>query len=126
MIAGKKRHAPGELTAKAMQFLREAGKQTRAEVCGELGLCKSHGSMLMHRLHTNGSVHIAGWVHELGDGGRRYPRPQYAVGAGADKPKPRVNTKAVRQRYRERRKMRVTSVFDLGLSIRARPGCHTI
>lgn len=109
-----------------MQFLREAGKQTRAEICEELDLCKSHGSMLMHRLHANGEAHIAGWVQELGDGGRRYPRPQYAAGPGVDKAKPKASHKANRQRYRERRKMRVTSVFDLGLAIRARPGCRTI
>lgn len=126
MSAGKRRHAPGELTAKALQFLREAGKQTRAEVCEELNIGKSHGSMLMNRLHNNGEAHIAGWVHELGDGGRRYPRPQYAVGPGTDKPKPKASRKANRQRYRKRRKMRVTSVFDLGLAIRARPGCRTI
>lgn len=120
-------HARFEVMEKTLQLLQEAGPQTRAEICEELRICDGHATAMMRSLRQHHClVHISGWVYELGDGGRRYPRAQYAFGPGDDKPKPRVNRKAVRQRYRARRKLRVTSVFDLGLSLKQRPGCQSI
>lgn len=120
-------YARFECMERALQLLEEVGPQTRTEICAELGLCESAGIKLVRRLHRGHCIiHISGWIYELGDGGRRYPRARYAFGPGKDRPKPPIDRKAIYKRYRERCKMRVTSVFDLGLPIKQRPRCRSI
>lgn len=114
----------GDTTTRILTLLQDVGAMTRSEVCRHLGMNRTECAAIMSRLirptkRPEGPkrVHIAAWVYDE-EGQRHYPRAVYALGNAPDVRKPKPNTFEVRKRYRERSKLRVASVFDLGLTRR--------
>ena len=120
-MAGK---PPGPIVLGILAHLAEHGPTTRAELCRAIGCDKSAAGSVISRLARPGAttpkrVYVYDYVHE-DDGARRYPRALYDLGDFPDKRKPRRDRAAVSQRYRERNRGQVASVFDLGRAGRAR------
>ncbi|MGA0610037.1 hypothetical protein [Caldimonas sp. KR1-144] len=89
------------------------------EIAEELQLPERRVAGALHRLHRGerkGTIHIARWEYDLGDGRRRYPRPIFALGSKRDAPKPKPPTDTEHCRaYRARKKSATPSVFLLGV-----------
>lgn len=112
----------GESSTAVLEALRQCGEMTRAELDVATGIDKSQLSPIVSRMNKNAprvgkQIYITRWVYDA-EGGRRYPRAVYAIGAGIDAPKPKANPKANKQRYEAKRRtmFSTNSVFNLGLT----------
>lgn len=111
----------GETTQRILALLAEVGPMTRSEICRQLGYARQECAAIMTRLNSPTKrppaprrIHISGWVYDE-EGQRRYPRAVYDLGDKPDAKQPKTAGEA-RKRYREARKLRVSSVFELGMS----------
>lgn len=98
---------------------------TRAELCQELGVDYSMGSVLS-RLNKSTPllpkrVYIKEWVHQDSTSSYLMPRAVYARGdlRDAKKPKP-MSDKEKRDRWRQKERFRVNSVFQFAAPRRER------
>ena len=102
----------GVTTLRILDTLEQIGPMTRSEMCRHLNLTREEGSAIFSRLSRptlrpvgQKRIYIQAWRYD-DEGGRHYPRAVYALGDLPDKPKPRVDRKAVRRRSRQRVKTR--------------------
>lgn len=110
----------GDTTQRILLLLAELGPMTRSEICRQLGHERQECSAIMTRLNTPTKrppaprrIHISGWVHDE-EGQRRYPRAVYDLGDKPDAVRPALPDS--RKRYREAFKLKVSSVFELGMT----------
>jgi hypothetical protein len=105
-----------------LRLLAEHGPMTRAEIQEEIGASMGYASQLLHRLHRRlGIIHIKAYRKTNTGYYRDRPIPLYALGAGKDAPKPPHKTASQScHEYRERKRRKVASVFDLGMSLKVR------
>jgi hypothetical protein len=118
------RAAFGSVTEKMLDALRDVGPMTCIELCRYLGLQKEKAGAILSRLKSSGPqspqrVHIKGYVYDA-EGMRRYPRAVFAIGEGKHAKKPKANPKENRRRYDDRKKLRLNSVWMLGMSRKER------
>ena len=121
---------PGPVVIGITKLIRENGPMTRSDLSRELDLGKESVASVISRMGkvqkmVPRRLYICGWVYE-GDGERRYPRAQYALGDKPDKPKPRPDLAATSRLYRERNYGQVSSVWDLGTPRRAMRALHRL
>lgn len=114
------RAAFGEVTEKMLKALQDLGPMTCIEICRHLNLPKEKVGSVLVRLKKPGSktpqrVHVAAYVYDA-EGMRRYPRAVFALGEGKHAKKPKSDVRANRKRYDDKRKLRVNSVWMLGMS----------
>lgn len=112
----------GETTRRILALLNEIGPMTRSEVCQHLGLDRNEGAAIMSRLAQPTKrpvgpkrIYVAAWTYDT-ESQRRYPRAVYDVGCKPDAKKPKSDLKENKRRYLNARKLRVSSVFQLGLT----------
>ena len=88
---------------------------TARDVAASFGAAVASVRAKLSTMSRAGKVHIAGW-RRVSDGGRLYPRALWAAGPATGrtprKPKP-LGDSAYGQRYRDLRRVRVSSVWDL-------------
>jgi hypothetical protein len=113
----------GSVTAAVLEALTEHGPMMQSDLCSYFEKLPNYMSGIISRLHGTGRIHIQGWRRSTHCGMLYYPRAVYAVGPGKDAKKPKPLTYA--QQSRRARKLAkesraVASVFDLGLTRRAR------
>lgn len=116
---------PGELVLGILAAIKENGPMTRSEIAAHMQRGKNEVSSVVSRLNRELScapkrLRIVGYVYDAADSAIKYPRAQYDLGSGPDKPRPGCDRKAVTKRFRDSRKMRVASVFDLGKTVKQR------
>lgn len=106
----------GSTVTAILDTLSLDGPMTCEELADAIDVTGDKLRGVVSRLHRNKRLHIAAWRDTpAADGGRRYLRAVYALGAGDDKRKPRRATNAAAAK-RHRAGLRVaSSVFDLGL-----------
>lgn len=111
-------------TANILALIAELGPQTRAEIGEALGLSKEKTSALLYKLSNPTPtlpkrVHVSDYVYD-NEGDRFYPRPVYDLGDKPDKQRTRKvrrsDVLANKRRHFVSASLRVSSVFDLGLS----------
>lgn len=105
--------------------LTEQGPLTRGEICQAINRDKSRSAAVVSRLNKNQKtvpkrIYIYDYVYEDELNGRCFPRARYTLGDKPDAKKPKPNHKAAVRRYREKQKLKVASVFDLGLTRKQR------
>lgn len=112
----------GQTVDQIIAILRECGEASPAEIATLLGLDRMNVSTIMTRMRRPGKkvpkrIYIVRYVHD-NEGQRRYPRPVYALGEWGDAKRPKSDKKAIKKRYREsvRIKMTTNSVFNLGMT----------
>lgn len=110
----------GSLTDRILLLLGELGPMTLAQLQCEVGsstksLSKTLRALSRQSKRFSKRVYVSSWVYEA-DGQRRYPRAVYAIGSKPCKPRPVADKNAVKRRYWENRKARLTSasIFRLG------------
>jgi hypothetical protein len=111
----------GDSAKTILEALEELGPMTRAElehIVREEVKSKCI-SPIISRLHKDTprmgkQISIVGYVYDA-EGGRRYPRAIYALGAQPDAPKPKPSHKENRRRYDAKKKAMFSknSVFNL-------------
>lgn len=116
---------PGRLMNSIAAYIEEVGEATRAEIADAIGLGVFRVSTAVTRMmrttrNRERMIHIVRWVYDGDIGERRYPRAVYALGNKPDAKKPKVTEAERLRKYRANRKMRVASVFDLGLTVAQR------
>lgn len=121
----------GVLRDRILAMLEDLGPMTSAALARELGEPFSKVSGVVSRLTKPSAdyqrprrVHVHSWVYDGEDGGKAYPRALYAIGGDQpDAPKPaRKSRKECNAAYHARRfvdPVRLSSVFNLGRSVRA-------
>lgn len=118
------RAAFGSVTEKMLNTLRDLGPMTCAELCRYLELDKQKVGSILSRLKKSGPqsyqrVYIKEYVYDA-EGLRRYPRAVFALGDEKHARKPKANPKENRRRYDDRKKLRLNSVWMLGMSRKER------
>lgn len=110
----------GSIVNEVIDVLFQQGPMTRAELSQALNKHTTKISAVLHRMRKDSPaktkrVYISGWVEEA-EGQRRYPRAIYALGNKPDVGKPKSNKLAIRRRYEEglRKRMTMNSVFNMG------------
>jgi len=104
-------------------MLDEHGPLTLSDMVGISGADKYVLAASLHRMSRDlpslpKRVYVSGWVYEA-DGARRYPRAVYEIGGLPNVKKPKRDTNARRREmYKDNARGRITSVFDLGISLR--------
>lgn len=116
------KRAWGQTTEHILALLASLGPMTRSEICRQLGLPRKDCSAIVSRLMKPTlrppgprRLHIVAYVHDE-EGQRRYPRALYGLGDGPDARAPGPDPKGAKRRYVAARKLRVASVFHLGLT----------
>ena len=73
-------------------------------------------------------VYVQDWAYDTNEGtARRYPRAVYALGDKRNANKPNRQSALVgNQRYRDRNKGQVNSIFNMGGSVRDRRAIHPL
>jgi hypothetical protein len=109
----------GESSKSILAALGELGPMTRAEIERIVEVKSTCIAAIISRLHkdtprTGKQISVVGYVYDA-EGGRRYPRAIYALGAQPDVPKPKASHKENRRRYDAKRKALYSknSVFHL-------------
>jgi len=109
----------GESAKAILAALAELGPMTRAELERVVEVKSKCISPIISRLHkdtprTGKQISIVGYVYDA-EGGRRYPRAIYALGAQSDVDKPKSSQKENRRRYDAKKKAMFSknSVFNL-------------
>jgi hypothetical protein len=109
-----------------IEALANFGPMTSTELCRSIGVERSKSGAIISRLMKKSPkrkkrVHICGWTEDT-EGTRRYIRPIYKIGAGADQPKPLtcLRVKENRARYTQGKLMRVSSIWDLAKTVKER------
>jgi len=109
-----------------LKALVELGPMTCKELCDHIKTPKcSSGSVISRLMRQSPNrpkrVHIVDWTEDS-EGTRRYIRPIYKAGKGADKPKPPTieRQKINRVRYTRSKLMRVSSIWDLAKTVKER------
>lgn len=110
----------GEITGQMLDALKDFGPMTCAEICSTLGLPKEKVGAVLVRLKKVSPlhpqrVHISAYTYDA-EGLRRYPRAIYKLGAGKNAKRPPSDIKGNRRRYDEKKKLRVSSVWMLGMN----------
>jgi hypothetical protein len=110
------------LVKRIYELLQEYGPMTRIEIERMIGVDKYNTSIAVGRLRKPlkrkpKRIYILEYVYDA-EGGRRYPRPRYAVGDLPNAPKPKPDKTEIRRRYEQSRltKFRNNNVFNLGKS----------
>lgn len=114
---------PGPLVIGVLGAIGEQGPMTSADLSLYLGKPKGDISSTVSRLNrahkTVGKrLQVVGYVYDAEGSDIKVPRALYDIGDGPDAPKPKRDHKAVMRRFRARKKLRLTSVFDLGKTVR--------
>jgi hypothetical protein len=107
------------VVAAMLAALEELGPMTGSELCEAIGSTHvESGRMINIITHAGKTVpkraYVQGYTYD-GEGQRRYPRAIYALGDKPNVPKPKRDVAANSRRWRERKQMRVNSVWALGL-----------
>jgi hypothetical protein len=116
---------PGELVLGITAAIKECGPMTTAELRIHLDRGINELGSVVTRMNRASKLRpkrlqIVAYVYESEGSPRYYPRAVYALGDGPDKPKPKPDRNVVLRRYRNGRRKRIASVFDLGLSLKER------
>lgn len=116
---------PGPIVLGILSVLDADGPMTRSELVQALRMPRAVVSSVLSRLHCQQKtvpkrVHIAHYQFDSDAGGRKYPRAAYALGDKPDAKKIRTPRAEVAAHYRDNRKHRLTSVFDLAIPQRDR------
>jgi DNA-binding Lrp family transcriptional regulator len=116
---------PGTIVLSILAALKNDGPMTRSELVQELGISRNLVSACLSRLNKKHKtvpkrVYIAHYQMDSEAGGRKYPRASYDIGDKPDAKKMKASPTQVSAHYRENMKGRVSSVFDLALSLRDR------
>jgi len=108
-----------------LKALAEHGPMTRRAICRVIGRERNEVASVVSRLNktlptAHKRVYVCDWVHDE-EGSNRYPRAVYALGDKPDKRKPEPETHAsVSKRWRDSQKLKVISIFELGISPKKR------
>lgn len=116
---------PGPVVLGILAVLDADGPMTRSELVQALSMPKFTISSVLSRLNCQQKtvpkrVHVAHYQFDNDAGGRKYPRAAYALGDKPDAKKIHTPRAEVSAHYRDNRKHRLTSVFDLALPQRDR------
>jgi hypothetical protein len=112
----------GAYVLKALEAFAEFKRITAQEFAdyADIGRYDAHAVLNRMNKRTKAGVkriYIAGWTYEH-DSARRYPRAVFMLGDRPDKPKPKPNVRLNRQRSEHKtiKAIRMTSVFNMGLT----------
>jgi hypothetical protein len=115
----------GTIVSQITEALTVNGPMTRKEICDFIGQHRSKVASVVTRMARETPqrpkrVYIKAYRYEQ-DEQRRYPRAVYALGNRPDAKKPRPDLRANKNRHvrNKTEKLRMTSVFNMGLSRRA-------
>ena len=114
----------GAVVKSMLAALEEVGPMTACELCEYIGTTHSKSARVLSGL-TRASVrrpkrvHIKSYVFDA-EGARRYPRAVYAIGDLPDTKKPKSSDSTNAKRWREKKKVRVNSVWALALNVKER------
>lgn len=117
---------PGPTVLAILAALSEEGPMTRAAICRHLNMPKKEVSPVISRLNralltVPKRIYVVRYTAYDEGSNIHYPRAVYAIGGRRDAPKPpRQSLAETKRRSRARVKVRVTSVFDLGVSPKKR------
>ena len=107
---------------KALEAFAEFKRITAQEFAdyADIGRYDAHAVLNRMNKRTKAGekrIHIADWTYEHDDA-RRYPRAVFMMGDRPDKPKPKPDIRANRQRsaHKTIKAIRMTSVFNMGLT----------
>jgi hypothetical protein len=88
--------------AKAIRHFVNTSRVTIAEVAAATGVHETTASRLVHALHSERVVHIAGWLEDtLG----RDQTPVFTFGDGADVPRKKLTGAERNRTYRHRQRL---------------------
>lgn len=114
----------GSLTDAVLQALEQVGPMTVAELSNHLGVTLGNAGGVLTRLMRTSvwkprRVYIQEYVYDQ-EGQRHFPRAVYAPGSKKDAQKPLVDKAAIAARYRniDANRLKLNSVFHMGLSTR--------
>jgi predicted thioesterase len=115
----------GHRVTEATAALVALGEMTSMELAEYLDIDRYDARAVLCRMAKRTKagvkrVHISRYVHDF-EGARKYPRPVYALGDQEDVKKPKANQLAVKRKYyaRQKNKVLMNSVFNMGLKWRA-------
>lgn len=107
----------GRVTVLVEKAMRDGTPWTAQELAEHTGISRDTISKSLTRMRDRREVHIAYWSNEHSVQ-RKYPRPVYRIGNKADAKKPKPDTSANKTKaWRDSKKIRVSSVFDLGIKV---------
>lgn len=117
---------PGPLILEILRLLEEVGPMTSAELARAMNHCRKAVAAVVCRLQKPCStrprmIHIASYTYD-DEVHRRVPRRRavFALGDKRDATMPRRPAAQRSKDYRERKKVRVNSVFSLALTVNQR------
>lgn len=110
----------GPLVIKTLASLVANEELTASELAVELGVSRYDAHAVLSRMAKRTKaglkrIHIRRWIFDH-EGARRYPRAVFAVGDREDAEKPRSRPKDIKRRYESKRKLKINSVFMLGMT----------
>ena len=114
----------GVVVAKIERLLNQHGELSGAEICSELNMTRNQVGAVISRMRKPlptmpQRIYRVRYIHDH-EGQRRYPRAVYALGDLPDAKKPISSEKVNRKRYDKNKKMKVSSVFQLGFTRKQR------
>ena len=113
----------GSLVDKIIEAITSLGPMTSAELQAHLRYSASSVSRVLSRMTRDSPrrpqrLHVSGWVTDQ-EGQRTYPRAQYSLGPGINRPYKRAVTAKAAHSKRQGDKLRMlktSSVFNLGVT----------
>lgn len=116
---------PGPIVLGILSALESDGPMTCSELMQALNISKNSTSAVLSRLSKKQKmvpkrIYIAHYQMDSEAGGRKYPRPAYALGDKPNAKRVKATRAEISAHYRSNLKGRVSSVFDL-----ARPRTRT-
>ena len=110
----------GEVVKEILQALKELGPMTGAEISAAIGYGqrRTHGVLQRLRITLTRKpkrIHVVGYTYD-NEGQRNYPRAIFDLGDLPDAPKPKANQHRVAKTYRDNKKLKVNSVWMLGMT----------
>ena len=112
---------PGPIVLGILAALERDGPMTRAALCRTIGRTPYEVASVVSRLNRPlklqpKRIHVVGYVYDEEGSDIAYPRAVYAIGDGPDARKPAPDRKAVAKRWRDRKKLKVNSVWQWAMS----------
>lgn len=115
----------GEVVRAMLRALTDDGPMTSSELCKRVNSTHDKSARVISGLLRASArypvkrIYIQGYVFDA-EGARRYPRAVYALGDYPNAVKPKVSKAANAKRWRDRKKLRVNSVWALGTRVKDR------
>ena len=110
----------GEMVQLILQALKDYGPMTGAEIATAIGYGQRRTHGITQRLRKDLTkkpkrIYVCGYVFD-NEGQRKYPRAVFDLRNNPDVEKPKANQHKVAKDYRQRKKVKVNSVWMLGLT----------